>query len=100
MDAEAAAVRRAGLKVAAAQRHALAHADESLSQRTVAALSGDQTLPGVRDVEFEPVLRPAQLHLRTGTVAGVLQRVGERLLNDAVRREVAAHRERERLADV
>jgi hypothetical protein len=45
--------------------------------------------PAVEDLELELVLAPSQVHLgRRG--AGVLERVGQRLLDDPVRREVDA----------
>ena len=92
--------RRAGLEVAATQRDALAHARAGPARRGPRRRRGAAARPfvGVRDVEFESVVGPAQQHDRPGAVAGVLQRVGERFLHDAVGGEVAAHRQRERLA--
>jgi hypothetical protein len=66
------------MRIAAAQRDALAHADEALADWPVAVeLCSGQALPRVRDVEFEMVIGPAQQHGRLGAVAGVFQRVGE-----------------------
>ena len=68
------------VRCAAEQRGALAHADDA-----VAGSDGRRALPVVDDVDLQRAAGQAHLDAR-GRRAGVLERVGERLLHDPVRR--------------
>ena len=94
MDGEAAVGSPAGVEATAVERDALAHADE-----TVAAARGACGPPGpvVDDLELERVGAVADVNLGV-SVAGVLERVRQRLLDDPVGRELDPGRQRAALA--
>ena len=82
--------RRPGVQLAAEDAHALAHADEPVAAAAHAAGRAGPG-PAVADLQLDVLAAVADVHLgRRG--AGVLDGVGDRLLDDAVGGEVDARR--------
>jgi len=85
-----------GAQVPAVERHPLAHSRETVAGAELGRLAGRGTAV-VGDLQLELVGPVAHGDLRANP-AGVLARVGQRLLDDATGRQVDARRQRPRVA--
>src|SRR6266508_297691 len=77
------------VEVPAQQQGPLAHPDDPVARP---GQDGD-TAPVVEDLDVDPVVAGVEPHLGPGAGSRVLERVGQRLLDDAVRGDVHAGRE-------
>src|SRR5450756_2017821 len=93
-DGEAALRARARLELSPEGGDSLAHAHEAAA---FAGDAGGDPAAAVDDLDRERVVLVTYSH-RRARLAGVLERVGQRLLNDAVGGEIEAGRQRARLS--
>src|SRR4051794_13175782 len=89
MDAKAPAPPAPGLELAPVEAHALLHAEQAMAG-VAGARAGPW--PAVGDLYLERVVRPGHPHIR-GRAAGVLERVGEALLDEPEGGEVEPGRQ-------
>jgi hypothetical protein len=93
VDGEAAAVGRVGLELAVEHGGPLAHPDQPVAGAPAAA----RAAAVVRDLQGDQVVLVADGDLRAGG-PGVLERIGQRLLDDPERGQVERRRQRSRRA--